>query len=372
MSKRVDLLGAKRRPPFMWTMQEIAREVGVSTKTVSRVVNDEPGVRDTTRFRVAQFIEEVGYHPHVGARSMRSQTRDCIGCTIPAPMSDVPVHEEFFVRLFSHLYRIFGARGKYICFDLNPYHGRANGDYARGLFEGRFAGCVLCGPLSPDDTTIHRIHVSGFPYLALGRLDSLPECSSATVDYEAAMRSSVEYLIARGHKRIGVLKGFHGYQPGEERRRGYVQAHRAAGIDPDESLLQNVTFAVSSLVGSVHRLLIDPSVTALIDSSGAENAAGIREGCRRAGREPGKDIEIVAWTYSEQAAVLSEAVAHVWLPVWEAATDGLERLAQWFDGETDGPIQVLYPHTLSDTTSLPELASPLRLFDVGSHLDSTY
>jgi len=366
MSKRVELVGAKRRPPFSWTMQEIAREVGVSTKTVSRVVNGEPGVRDATRFRVSQFIEEVGYHPHVGARSMRSQTRDCIGCTIPAPMSDVPVHEEFFVRLFSHLYRIFGARGKYICFDLNPYDGKGGGNYARGLFEGRFAGCVLCGPLSPDDTTIHRIHESGFPYLALGRLDSLPDCSSATVDYEAAMCSSVEYLIARGHTRIGVLKGFHGYQPGEERWRGFRRAHLAAELEPDEALLQSVTFAPSSLIGGVHRLLIDSTVTALIDSSGAENAAGVREGCRRAGRQPGKDVEIVAWTYSEQAAVLSEAVAHVWLPVWEAATDGLERLALWFDGETAGPIQVLYPHTLSDTTTLPEIASRVRLFDIGS------
>jgi hypothetical protein len=51
--------------------------------------------------------------------------------------------------------------------------------------------------------------------------------------------------------------------------------------------------------------------------------------------------------------------------VWEAATDGLERLALWFDGEIDGPIRVLYPHTLSDTSSLPEIASPVRLFDIG-------
>ena len=42
-------------------------------------------------------------------------------------MSDVPVHEGFFVRLFSHLYRVFGSRGKYICFDLNPYFGTGNG-----------------------------------------------------------------------------------------------------------------------------------------------------------------------------------------------------------------------------------------------------
>jgi LacI family transcriptional regulator len=363
MTKHAELDERSWRTPVTWTMQAIAREVGVSTKTVSRVVNGEPGVRDSTRFRVSQFIENVGYHPHLGARSMRSQTRDCIGCTIPAPMSDVPLREEFFIRLFSHLYRIFGSRGKFICFDLNPFYGKSNGDYSRGLFEGRFAGCVLCGPLRPDDTTIHRIHSSGYPYLALGRADGLPDCSSATVDYELAMRMSVAYLVARGHTRIGVLKGFHGYQPGEERRRGYLQAYAAAGLEVDETLLQCPTFSSDSLISSVHRLLIDPTVTAFIDSSGAENAAAIREGCRRAGRDPGKDVEIVAWTYSERAAILREATAHVWLPVWEAATDGLERLADWFDGETDGPIHVLYPPTISDTSLLPEITSPVRLFE---------
>ncbi|MCC6490829.1 MAG: LacI family DNA-binding transcriptional regulator [Candidatus Hydrogenedentes bacterium] len=354
----------KRRPHLMWTMEEIAREVGVSTKTVSRVVNGEAGVRDTTRMRVNRFIEEVGYHPHIGARSMRSQTRDCIGVTIPAPISDVPVHLGFFLRIFSHLYRIFGSRGRFVCFDLNPFHVSSGMDYSRGLFEGRYAGCVLCGPLSPTDTTIFRIHESGFPYLALGRLDRLPECSCATVDYEVAMQISVNCLVERGHKRIGVLKGFHGYQPGVERRRGFLKAMQLAGLEEDEHLLQNVTFGAQNLISATHRLLIDPTVTALIDASGAEDAASVREGCRRAGRVPGRDVDIVAWTYSDNAVIMSEACGHVWLPVWESAADGLEQLALWFDGEKCGPIQVVYPPTLNRIVGQVELPPPRRLFDV--------
>lgn len=366
MTKNMSLEESRDFLSVNWTMESIAREVGVSTKTVSRVVNGEPGVRDSTRVRVSKFIENVGYHPHIGARSMRSQTRDCIGCTIPAPMDDVPVQEEFFIRLFSHLYRVFGSRGKYICFDLNPHFGKDVGDYARGLFEGRFAGCVLCGPLRPDDTTVVRIHASGLPYLALGRSDNLPECSSATVDYELAMRISVQALVSRGHKRIGVLKGFHGYQPGEERRRGFLQAHEAVGLPVDEFLLRKVTFVPDSLIDATHQLLADPTVTALVDSSGAENASCILEGCRRAGRKPGVDVEIVAWTYSDRVAFITEAIAHVWLPVWEAATEGLELLAKWFDGETDGPVRVLYPPTISETSLLPKITTPMRLFDMDS------
>ncbi|GMV95172.1 MAG: LacI family transcriptional regulator [Candidatus Hydrogenedentota bacterium] len=365
MLKNAEIDPGHSRIPVAWTMEAIARKVGVSTKTVSRVVNGEPGVRESTRTRVSQFIEQVGYHPHIGARSMRSHTRDCIGCTIPAPMTDVPVHEEFFIRLFSHLYRLFGSRGRYICFDLNPYYGKSLGDYARGLFEGRFAGCILCGPLRPDDTTIARIHASGMPYLALGRSDTVPECSCATVDYELAMKQSVEVLASRGHTRIGVLKGFHGYQPGAERRRGYLQGHEAAGIEPDLDLLRKVSFTPDHLVATVRTLLADPTVTAFIDSSGSENAAGIREGCRLAGRVPGQDVEIVAWTYSHGAAYLLEATHHVWLPVWEAATEGLEQMSRWFDGEAEGPIRIVREPTVAETSALSKLAPPIRLFDIG-------
>ena len=352
----------RRQNSPLWTMEAIARKAGVSIKTVSRVVNREPGVSEATRARISRIIESVGYHPHMGARSMRGNSHDCIGVTITAPIPMVPLQEDFFVRLFSNLYRIFGARGQYICFDLNPYHADGSGDYARGLFEGRFAACILCGPLSPSDTTVRRVHDSGRPYLAFGRLDSMPECSSATVDFEAAMRMSVTYLLERGHTRIGVLKGFNGYQPGEERVRGYKQAMEAAGIKPSDSLVQNVSFESQALTAAVHRLLIDPTVTALVDSSGAEDATSIREGCRRAGRTPGSDVEIVEWTYTDSAVALTEACAHVWLPVWQAAIDGLEELAGWYEAEREGPIQVLYPPTLNENVSRGAEVPSNRLF----------
>ncbi|MCC6490093.1 MAG: substrate-binding domain-containing protein, partial [Candidatus Hydrogenedentes bacterium] len=63
----------------------------------------------------------------------------------------------------------------------------------------------------------------------------MPECSSATVEIEAAMRMSFGQLLERGHTRIGVLRGFNGYRPGEERLRGYRRALEDTGIEPKEN-----------------------------------------------------------------------------------------------------------------------------------------
>jgi LacI family transcriptional regulator len=346
-----------------WTIHDIARVAGVSAKTVSRVVNEETGVGTLTRARIKEIVEQVGYQPHTGARTMRTRPRDCLGISLCAPVNEVPVTQQFIVWLFNELYRIFTVKHQFLCWDLNPPFKENAPDYARGLWQQRYAGLLLTGPLASTDKTIFRVHESGCPYLVLSRLDALPEVSHAAVDYEEGTYISVKYLIERGHKKIAMLKGFKGYQPDVERRRGYIKAMDEAGLSADENLMQSVTFAARDLVSSVHRLLLDRDVTAIIDCSGCEDGESIREGARRAGRIPGNDFEVVCWSYSPDACVMSEAVKHLWLPVMEAAAEGFRILSQWFEGQHDGPINILYRPTLYKHTGL-EAGRPTRLFDV--------
>ncbi|MDQ1256558.1 MAG: LacI family transcriptional regulator [Candidatus Hydrogenedentes bacterium] len=347
-----------------WTIHDIARQAGVSAKTVSRVVNRESGVGEATRAKVARIIEKVGYHPHTGARSMRSRPRDCIGVTISTPMNSVPITLDLFNFTFAELYQMFGSQGHHISFDLNPFSDNPRADYARSLWEQRCGGLVIIGPLTENDIIVPRVHASGHPYVVQSRLDSLPECSHATVDYEEGAFISTRYLTQRGHRHIGMLKGFHGFNSGLERLRGYRRALEEADMHFDTSLVHPVGFGSRDIVAAVHRLLLDPAVTAVIDCSAAEDAASIREGARRAGRVTGKDFEVVAWTYTDNAAILAEAAAHVWLPVIEAAREGFKAFAKWYSGECNEPVHVLYRPTLYETSSLPVVPKPQRLFDI--------
>lgn len=349
--------------PRKWTIRDIARETGVSTKTVSYVLNGKGGVSGDTRARVMRTIAEVGYHPNVGARIMRGAATPSVGVTLPVPIETVPLSQGFFLWIYEELYRVFGSRGYYVVFDINPYAHSIKADYARGLWEQVFRACILAGPLRENDPTLIRIHEAGVPYLALGRLDSLPECSCATVDYEEAAYLCAKYLIKRGHTRIGMLKGFPNLQPGVERVRGYRRAMEEAGLPVQDTLIRAVDFRALNIANMVHRILDDNTVTALIDASGSEDAQALREGARRAGRAPGKDFDVISWTYINDAAVLYEACAHLWLPVRESAADGMEQLAAWIDGERNGPIRVVYSATLYEKPSRGEIPKPRRLFD---------
>ena len=347
-----------------WTIHDIARETGVSAKTVSRVLNHKHGVGPEVRARILRLMEEVGYQPHIGARSLRSHQNACIGVALPSPPEEVPFSQGFLLWMFTYLYDTFGSRGEFLGFDLNPSGTGENYDYGRGIWQQLFKACVIAGPMRTEDRVLARIHESGIPYLALGRLDSLPECSCATVDYEEGARMSVEFLINRGHRRIAMLGGFAGFQPGLERMRGYLRALEDAGIPFDPALTRFVGFETGGVATGVRELLADPTVTALVDASGAENGWALHEGAGRAGRIIGRDFDLVAWTYVNNAVVAHEAAAHLWLPAREAAAQGIGQLAEWLAGRRSGPIKVLHSPILDSHPKEGEVPLPGRLFDM--------
>ena len=345
------------------TIYDIARLAGVSGKTVSRVINEEAGVAESTRARVSRVIEESGYQPHSGARSMRGQRRDCVGILYTVPSQVLPIREHQVQWLIVELFRVFGAQGKFICFDSNPFSRNDNGDYARALWQQRCSGCVVHGPLPINDPTILRIHRSGHPYMALNRQDAIPDLSFAAPDYEEAAYLSARHLIQRGHTRIAMLKAFSGFQAGIERRRGYVRAHEEANLPVDASLIRPVNFSPNSLLNTTYRLLQDDSVTAIIDCSARESATELREGARLAGRRPGENLEVLCWTYGAGRTVIPEACAHVWTPLREAAIEGLELLVKWFDREREEPFQVLYRPMLFEQGQIAEYVPADPLFE---------
>ncbi len=355
---------SEQKTAARWTIYDIAREAGVSAKTVSQVLNKKEGVGEQTRARILGIVERVGFRPNIGARHLRGQKGpNCVGITLPAPLEVLPFSEAFLFWIFGKLSEVFGSQGVHICFDMDAFQVGFNGDYARGLWEQLYRACVLGGPLALNDTTIRRIHEWGEPYIVFGRLDSMPECSSAAVDYEWGAYLSTKFLAERGHKRIAMLKGFSGYQPGEERLRGYHRALEEAGLEFDERLVASVTFTTRTISDRALRLLADPSVTALVDSSGAEDASSLREGARKAGRVPGQDFEVVPWTYDDSAAVMREACAQLWLPARESAGEGLEEFGKWYRGERDEPIRVLYRPVLHEVVPEVEIPKPRKLFD---------
>lgn len=347
------------------TIYDIARCAGVSTKTVSKVLNDKSGVGPETRQRIQRLIREMGYHPHYGARALRGQRRNCVGVTVAPPLEVVPLSQDFLLWLFAKLSEVFSSQGAYLAFDMAPRIGETGvSDYGRGVWERMYDVCLVVGPLPVGDSVVQRIHATGIPYLALGRADSFAEGNSATVDFQAGAYMSTRFLLERGHRRIGLLASFEGYQAGLDRVRGYQRALREFGVAADEAAIcyyDPMQDNLRSLAEEVMRL---QGLTALVDSSACEDSEALRQSAAAAGRKIGDDLECVVWTYMKDAAVLSEASAHLWVPVREAAVEGIDQLAGLAAGETRGPIKINYTPVLTDADHLFEVRKPMRIVDL--------
>jgi len=347
------------------TIYDIAQQAGVSAKTVSKVINNKPGVGQATRQRIQQIIETAGYHPHYGARTLRSQRSNCVGVTVAPPLEMVPLSGDFLLWLFAKLSEVFSAQGAYLAFDMAPRQGEAcAGDYGRGVWERLYDVCLVVGPLPLGDTVLPRIHATGIPYLSLGRLDTLPDGSTTSVDFFDGAYKSTRFLLERGHRRIAFLSAFEGYQAGLDRVRGYEQALHDYNVPVDENLIGYFNPAHHRLAGIMASLMMQPDVTGFVDSSASEDCRALRTGASIAGRSFGPELETVVWTYMKDAAVLPEAAAHLWAPVRESAIEGIERLARWASGNGEGPIQILYKTTLTDANHRLAVRKPKRLFDL--------
>ncbi len=347
------------------TIYDIAQEAGVSAKTVSKVLNHKPGVGADTRRRIQDIIVTMGYYPHYGARTLRGQRRNCVGVTVAPPLEVVPLSQDFLLWLFAKLSEVFSSQGAYLAFDMAPRLGKNDvGDYGRGVWERLYDVCLIVGPVPVNDTILPRIHATGMPYLVIGRLDALPECSAAHVDFQEGAYKSTRFLLERGHRRIALLSAFEGYQAGLDRVRGYEEALREYGVPLDQRLIQYFDPTQGRLPDVLATLLAPPGVTALVESSVSEDSEALYQAAAQTGRAFGKELECVVWTYMKDAAVLPEAAAHLWAPVRESAIEGIERLARWANGDIEGPIHVNYKTVLTDADHHLAVQKPKRIFDL--------
>jgi len=355
-----------KRPKTRLTIFDVAREAGVSTKTVSKVMNNQPGVSEETRERVLKVVRELGYHPHYGARALRAVRRNCIGVTVAPPLSMVPLREDFLVWLLAKLSTTFSAGGAYLTFDTSRLNEGSMIDYSRGVWERMYDLCFIVGPFPLDDNTINRIHFSGTPYLALGRPVPCESCNYAAVDLERAAYESAKFLLARGHRHILMLSAFEGYSAGWERREGFCRAMTESGISRHEAegMVVDAGTRPEHLEAALREALESGAYSAMIDSTALENPQAIRSGCASAGKIPGKDLDVVIWTYEEKGVILPEASAHVWIPVRKAVLRGIEEIARIYlqpveQRRTGGEIHPPIPATQNPMPILQILEPPV-------------
>jgi len=214
------------------TIQDVARAAGVSTSTVSNVINDQPHVKDATRAKVVSAMERLDYRVNVAARNLRAGRTGTIGLGVPE------IDRPYFGNLAA---RIISAAAKHRLNVVIEQTGatRESELKALALSRNRFYDGLILSTVRLAREDVDKLALE-HPVVILGEQISNGPLDHVALPNAAGAQAAVEHLLERGCRRIAIIDSGHtveddGPDVSSLRRSGYRDALASAGIafDPD-------------------------------------------------------------------------------------------------------------------------------------------
>ena len=320
--------GARRRRAGP-TVADVAREAGVSQMTVSRVVNRETNVQDSTRERVERVIKKLGYVPNPAARSLAGGKQCRIALLYINPSA--AYLSEILVGCLA------GTAESDAQLAIEHWDGAETAEaLAHRFVAHRTDGVLLTPPLSEDAHLLAALVKSGLPMaqVVTGRpADAAHAVAISDVD---AARAMTEYLIGLGHRRIGFITGNVHHGSSGLRRIGYEAALRHAGLPVDPGLTHLGDYTYRSGLAAAEGLLDLPEPpTAIFASNDDMAAAVISVAHRRQLSIPG-DLSVCGFDDTAMATTVWPELTTIRQPIAEMAREAARLLASAIRDGHDG------------------------------------
>ena len=305
----------------MPTIQDVARRAGVSVATVSRVLNGTVRVNPELAQRVRDAIQALQYRPSHAARSLRARRAVIIGLLI----SDL--QNPFFTELVRGVEDVAQRNGYSLILCNSDEDAQKERQYIEVLCAEHVAGAIVV-PTRERQGAMRRFGDHQIPVVAVDRRVRAPDIDAVLVDNVRGAREAVAHLIANGCRRIGLITGPLTTTTARERREGYRQALREAGIPHDPALERDGSFKEASgrlLAGEL--LESNAPIDALFMANNLLTLGALEELHARHLRVP-DDIAVVCFDEMPWASLSSVSLTTVTQPVYELGSTAALRLFQ--------------------------------------------
>jgi len=267
---------ADNDPMTRATIDDVAELAGVSIKTVSRVVNQEPNVRDATRAKVEKAIARLNYRPNLSARNLASQRARVIALVYDDPSAYANPSGGFILRMQTGVLRACQkADFRFIIHPCN-YQRPAIGQELKALIEhARPHGIVLAAPLSNMPRIVSAISSTGTPMVRLSPGTATADQFSVCTNDREISAEMTRYLASLGHRRIAFIKGHPQHKAVGSRYIGYVDGLKDSGLGLDDSLVEQGDNSFGSGEAAGRRLLDLKVPPTAIFAANDDMAAGV-------------------------------------------------------------------------------------------------
>jgi LacI family transcriptional regulator len=302
------------------TITDVAKHAGVSMKTVSRVLNNEPNVAKATRERVTKAAEELQYRPNLAARGLASSRSYLIALLYDNP------NPNYIIQIQRGA--IEACRGSGYHLLLEPMtRDQASGQDVNALLSRLGVdGVILTPPLSDFMPLRHEMDKLGIRYVVVAPGET-GDVSCVRMDDVKAATEMVAYLIDQGHRDIGFIIGHPDHVASKKRREGFAAAMSQAGLKMNVERVVQGDFSFRSGVKAAETLLKDASnrPTAIF-ASNDDMAAGVLSVAGRLGIDVPTELSVCGFDNTAIAEIIWPKLTTVGQPIYQMGLKAAEML----------------------------------------------
>ena len=302
------------------TIADVAGRAGVSSMTVSRVINRESNVKPVTRQKVEAAINELNYAPNIAARSLAG-AKACRICLLYGNPSSAYLGE----LLLGALEAASEAGARMIIErtspDLNP---RA----LETCFGKEWDAIIVPPPMSDIAGIRALVRKHNFPAAFISSATEPGRANEIRIDDKQAAYEMTKFLITKGHKKIGFIKGHPNQTASALRYEGYVDALTEGGVNVRKAYIAQGRFTYRSGEQAGKRLLaVDDRPTAIF-ASNDDMAAGVLAAAGRYGLSVPADLSIAGFDDSPLASIVWPQLTTLAQPVAKMAAQAVNVVAR--------------------------------------------
>jgi len=320
-------LEASRLDRSRVTINDIARLANVSKKTVSRVLNNHPLVRDETRTLIKKIMAEQGYSPDPQARALAFRRSFLVALAYDNPSPQYVVNMQRGI--------LDGLDGTDYQLVLHPVDRSSPDGLAkleRFVERQRPAGIIMPPSISEDEAICEMLRTQNCHYVRIAsvELDNAAHMIR-THDADGAAQAA-RHLASLGHTRIAHIHGPRTFKSAHERLRGFREGLKEFGLDLADAFTVEAGYTFDSGVRAADNLLSRANRPTAVFAGNDEMAIGVYTSARKLGLSIPQDLSIVGFDDTPMAARISPALTTVRLPIRDMGSAAAEGLLRQFSG----------------------------------------
>jgi LacI family transcriptional regulator len=308
------------------TINDVAALARVSKKTVSRIINNSPSVREETREAVNAIIARIGFRPDPQARGLAFRRSFLLGLIYDNPNAQYIVNMQMGI--------LDKVRGSGIELVVHPCDKTSDSflEEIRDFVElQRLSGVILLPPIAENRQLIQVLEELAVPFVRItarhGDDNSPPIKTSQVVSRDRmGCQQAADHLVELGHRRIGFIEGPHTYASAKERRQGFAEGLKAHGLDIDPAITAEGAYSFESGFEAGQKILSQPDRPTAIFASNDEMAIGAYKAALQMGLSVPGDLSIIGFDDSPLASRIYPALTTVRLPIRDMGRTAAETL----------------------------------------------